>query len=106
MIYLASPYSHPDPAVRQRRFEAACEYTARLMNAGLLVFSPVVHSHPLVAYGLPTDWEYWRRLDVAHLDRCERMMVLKLDGWRESVGVEAEIAVAVDRGIPVEYASP
>jgi len=28
MIYLASPYSSPDPAVREARFRAACKATA------------------------------------------------------------------------------
>lgn len=103
MIYLASPYSHPDPAVRQQRFESACEFTASMMRAGRLVFSPVVHSHPLVAYGLPTDWSYWRRLDLDHLRRCESLMVLTLDGWETSVGVASEIDAAIAMGKPVAY---
>ena len=28
MIYLASPYSHSDPAVREQRYEAACQAAA------------------------------------------------------------------------------
>ena len=44
MIYLASPYSDPDPAVRQSRFEAACKATAEMLRAGLIVFSPVMWS--------------------------------------------------------------
>ena len=35
MIYLASPYSDPDPAVREQRFEAACAVTAVMLRAGL-----------------------------------------------------------------------
>jgi len=34
MIYLASPYSHPDPAVRAERYRAACRATAALLLAG------------------------------------------------------------------------
>ncbi|GIW55540.1 MAG: hypothetical protein KatS3mg082_1944 [Nitrospiraceae bacterium] len=34
MIYLASPYSHPDPAVREERFHAACRAAAALLLAG------------------------------------------------------------------------
>jgi hypothetical protein len=33
MIYLASPYSHPDPLVRKARFDAACRATADLIRA-------------------------------------------------------------------------
>jgi hypothetical protein len=31
MIYLASPYSHPDPLVREQRFRDACRATASLL---------------------------------------------------------------------------
>ena len=34
VIYLASPYSHPDPAVRQARWLAACEAAAWIMGQG------------------------------------------------------------------------
>ncbi len=34
MIYLASPDSHPDPDVREQRFQAACAAAAALMRAG------------------------------------------------------------------------
>ncbi len=48
MIYLASPYTHVDAAVRESRFDAACLAMSTLMRAGLSVYSPIVHSHPLV----------------------------------------------------------
>jgi Domain of unknown function (DUF1937). len=52
MIYLASPYSHPDPLVREARFDAACRAMADLVHAGQIVFSPIVHGHPLGALQL------------------------------------------------------
>jgi hypothetical protein len=33
-------------------------------------------------------------------------MVLMLDGWRESIGVQAEIAIANELGKPVTYSLP
>jgi hypothetical protein len=103
MTYLASPYSHPDPAVREARFHAACRAAADLIRAGVIVFSPVVHSHPLVPYGLPTGWDYWERFDRAALARCDAVAVLTLDGWEDSVGVQAEVAIAGEWGLPVRY---
>ena len=103
MKYLASPYSHPDPAVRELRFQAACAATAKLLRDGHLVYSPVVHGHPLVRYGLPTDWSFWERHDRQHLERCDEVVVLKLDGWRESVGVQAELRHAEALGKSVRY---
>ena len=66
MIYLASPYSHPDPAVRERRFRAACSAAAFLLQAGHAVFSPIAHGHVLAEHGLPTDWSFWQRFDREH----------------------------------------
>ena len=90
MIYLASPYSHPDPAVRHERRRVA----ASLLTA---------QGHPLVEHGLPTHWGFWERFDREHLERCDEVAVLMLDCWRESVGVQAEVRIAVELGKPVWY---
>ena len=106
MIYLASPYTRPDPAGRQWRFEAASRATARMIREGMFVFSPVVHSHPLTRHRLPGDWDFWQRYDRAHLVRCNEFMVLALDGWRESKGVQAEMAIATELSMPVRMVEP
>ena len=106
MIYLCSPYSHPEVVVREQRFRDACRAAATLLASGLTVFSPIVHGHPLVGHGLPTDWPFWERFDRDHLVRCDEVVVLMLDGWRESVGVAAEIRIAGELGKPVRYLAP
>lgn len=103
MIYLASPYTHPDSSVREARFDAACLATAELVRAGHMVFSPIVHGHPLVRFDLPIEWEYWERIDREHLRRCDEVVVLMLDGWRESRGVQAEIDLAIEMDLPIRY---
>ena len=100
MIYLPSPYSSDDPAIRQWRFEAACKATAQMLRAGLIVWSPVIHSHPLTNYGLPGDWQFWQSYDRAYLGASSALAVLTLDGWRESEGVASEIKMANELGIP------
>jgi nucleoside 2-deoxyribosyltransferase len=106
MIYLASPYTHPDPAVREQRFQAACRAAAALIHEGFVVFAPIVHSHPVAAYGLPTSWAFWRKQDQEHLEQCDELLVLMLDGWQESTGVQAEILLARELGKPVRYLAP
>jgi hypothetical protein len=101
MIYLASPYSHPDPAVRQKRFEAACRAAAALLRAGVSVFSPIAHSHPIAQHGVPGTWEFWQQIDREYLLHCRAVVVLRLPGWVTSVGVQAEIDLARRWGIPV-----
>jgi Domain of unknown function (DUF1937) len=101
VIYLASPYSHPDPAVRETRFRAACRAAAALIRAGSIVYAPVVHGHPLVRYGLPTDWSFWQPSARAFIKRCDELVVLPLPGWESSEGIKAEIANAAELGKPV-----
>jgi nucleoside 2-deoxyribosyltransferase len=103
MIYLASPYSHPDPMVREQRFLAACRATVTLIRAGEVVFSPIVHSHALVEFELPTAWSFWERIDRAHMERCDEVVVLMLDGWAQSVGVREELRIARELGKPVRF---
>jgi hypothetical protein len=103
MIYLASPYSHPDPLVQEARFESACRTTAELVRAGQAVFAPVVQGHSLVRYGVPGDWKFWQPLVSDYLARCDEVQVLQLDGWRESEGVQAELALAAEMGKRVDY---
>jgi hypothetical protein len=106
MIYVASPYSDPDPAVREARYEAACRATADLIRRGTPVFSPIVYGHPLCRYDLPTDWTFWQRLDLQYLAMCDEVIVLKLPGWEQSKGVQAEIAAARALGRPVSFLDP
>lgn len=103
MIYLASPYSHPDAEVRETRFRDACRAAAILMRHGHAVFSPIAHSHSICTHGLPTDWQFWEAFDRDLLGRCDEVVVLMLDGWSESAGVLAEIRIAGSLGKPVRY---
>jgi hypothetical protein len=106
LTYLASPYSHPDCFVQKIRYEQACKATATLIRRGHLVYSPIVHSHPLVKHGLPADWSYWREIDEAMLSRCHQLIVLTLDGWEHSKGVMAEIELAHKMDLPIWYIGP
>jgi nucleoside 2-deoxyribosyltransferase len=107
MIYLASPYNHPSPDVRQGRYEANVRALAALLHEGRVAFSPIVHHHPVACLrDLGRGWDFWRRVDVEYLRRCDSLIVLTLDGWRESVGVAAEIEIAQTLGLPVEHMEP
>jgi hypothetical protein len=103
VIYIASPYSHPDPTVREARYDAVCEHAASMLRDGRLVYSPVAHSHPLAARGLPGDWSFWARHNAAMLARCTALAVLTLPGWEQSEGVAAEVEIARRLGLPVGY---
>lgn len=107
LIYLACPYRHDERAVRVYRFECVTKVAGELMRQGKVVFSPITHCHPIAsAVDLPTTWEYWQYFDRAFLERCSQLVVLCLWGWRESVGVQAEIAMAKELRIPTDYLCP
>lgn len=102
--YLASPYTHQDAEVREWRFKEACKCAARLMKDGQVVFSPIAHSHPIeIEGGWREDGAFWKRQDEPYLMACDKLIVLRLPEWTNSKGVAHEIAVAMERGIPVEY---
>ncbi|MCA9056386.1 MAG: DUF1937 family protein [Planctomycetaceae bacterium] len=106
MIYLASPYSHPDQTVCELRFHANVRIAAELIRQGHVVFSPIVHGHPLTKQQLSIEWSFWRRIDLTFLEACSELVVLTLPGWEQSVGVTEEIAVAEASGKPVQYLAP
>jgi hypothetical protein len=103
-IYLAVPYSDPDPAVKENRFEAVTIKTGELMNEGYLVYSPITACHPVaVRCSLPGSWEYWQELDIAFIEWCDEVWILMLPGWTESTGVNAEIKIARRLNKPIKY---
>jgi len=91
----------------QERFEAACKIAAAMIARGQVVFSPIVHGHPLaVAADLPRDWKHWRDYNFAMLHGSTLVMVARMPGWRQSRGVAAEIETARRAGIPVAFSRP
>ena len=109
MIYLACPYSDPDPSIMRNRFFCANRTAAIIMSQGFHVFSPISQCHPIALEGcLPVDWEYWREYDKKILSICDEICVLTVDGWKQSKGIKGEIKLSVEMGITrtmIEYGS-
>ena len=104
LIYLASPLTHDDEHVVTDRIHATKWNTRRLLGDGHNVISPVVYG---VAFeDLEPTWDYWRIFDLTLLEKCDELWVLTLDGWRESVGVKAEIDFAVEHGMTIRFIEP
>lgn len=102
--YLACPFNHPDPEVMEQRFRIVTRVAGQLIAKGIYVFSPITHNVPILRHaGVAAGWKEWQNFDLAVLERCNRLYVLKLEGWERSTGVLAEIEFAKRRGIPTEY---
>ena len=78
-----------------------------MLKKGLMVYSPIVHSVPIAACGLDDmDHDFWMHVDKPYLEWCDMVMVLTLDGWCQSRGVNMEIATARVMGKPVSFICP
>lgn len=96
--YLATPYSkwkggHDDAA------HQAALITTRLQNRGLVVYSPIVHSHALCVADKKSgvgsldhlSHAYWLDIDRVHIDSSCGLIIAGMDGWKESTGITQEI---------------
>ena len=103
--YLASPYSHPDHAIKMARFKQVCIAAGKLMLKGEIVFSPIAHTHWIEYYGTGTGkgHEFWMRQDEPFAKGASKIVVLKIPGWDISKGVKEEIEWAKENNIPVEF---
>ena len=106
-IYLASPYSHPDPIVREARYLAAMREVAGCLRENITIYSPIVHYHELAKItDLPKEVEFWETYNYIMLRAAEMLWVLMLDGWEKSKGIEKEMAKAREFKIPVIQLNP
>lgn len=103
LIYLASPYTHPDPAVREQRYMAAVQATMKLLQSGMAVFCPVAYSHQFALQGMGGEWDTWERFDRVMIERCDELWILEIPGWEESKGIKAELNLAREMGKVVRF---
>jgi len=80
---------------------------ADLMNKGHIVYAPISSCHYIaVKYGLPRQWEFWAKMDEEFIKVSGKVLVITLKGWKESVGVKAEMEIAKKYGVPIEFIDP
>jgi nucleoside 2-deoxyribosyltransferase len=120
VAYLAVPYSlvnksreigihktdtsEKDKKIRQERFEKVNAVADKLQQAGFAVISPISQSHVIaIQCNLKGTFDYWQDIDYNLILRCDMVIILTLDGWKESEGVQKEIAFAKQNNIPVLY---
>lgn len=110
IVYLASPYTHEERAIKERRFRAATEAAAALIKKGYIVYSPITMTHPidvmLAGEGATLGSNFWVSFDEAFMDACSEIFVLQIEGWENSDGIRREIEYFKKQGKPVNYISP
>lgn len=91
-VYIAGPYTHPDPVANTR---AAMEMGDRLAVLGMAPYVPHLSLFWHLLFPHPVDW--WYEFDLHWLARCD--CLLRLPG--ESKGADDEVEYALAHGIPV-----
>jgi len=100
--YLATPYSR-FPAGLEEAHRQACLAAAECFREGLVVFSPIAHSHAIAFVGgLGGDYETWQHCAEAMM-AAAGLIVVMMEGWEASVGIEAEIQWFRRAGKPIAY---
>ena len=104
LIYLASPYSHPDDNKRDENYKIISGVAAEMITKGDVVFSPITYGHHLLTFKqLPNDWAFWKNFCLKFLEKCDKIIICKMPGWEKSIGVAEEIEFSKENGIPIEY---
>lgn len=107
LIYLGTPYSKY-PGGIEVAFVDACKLTARLIERGLRLYSPIAHSHPIAIHGGidPLDHKIWLPFDAAMMAKADAMIVAMMTGWEESHGITVEIVNFAHAGKPIYILHP
>lgn len=105
-LYLGSPYSlYPNGHDEAARVVA--ETAAVLMAGGMAVYCPIAHGHAIAKHGaLPHEWEFWKKQCQPMIDAARALLVLRMRGWQESVGLTYEIGQFAAAGKPILFLDP
>src|ERR1700752_1389041 len=107
LIYLAGPLTHSDPIKEEQRAQDHSRYAGKLLQAGYLIYSPIAETWNIGKYAkIGGKWETWREKDLLLLSKCDRMLILQLEGWNESKGVKGEVKFCLTNNIPISVYDP
>ena len=93
-VYIAGPYTTPDPITNARK---AMKIGEAVMILGHTPFVP--HLNVIWDFVTPMPYDTWLDWDIKWLSKCDAM--LRIPG--ESPGADIEEAYCVDNGIPVYH---
>jgi hypothetical protein len=81
VIYLASPYTHPDQSVVEGNFRKISRVAAKLVLEGHVAISPITYGHTLLDFHkMPSDWQFWQNFCAQILYKCDKLLVVKMEG--------------------------
>lgn len=95
LVYIAGPYTHPDPVQNTRRATETGMRVHQATGAGVVV----PHLSLLADAMFPRPYDWWLGWTLAQLASCTHLV--RLPG--ESRGAAEEEAWATEHGIPVYH---
>lgn len=108
-FYISNPYNGTE-AEKNHRAEVAARSCALLLKRGVHAWSPIVHNHSMLKTNNIFTLEERRTVvlnfDFTLLRASSGMIVLEIDGWDRSFGVNAEIELCRKLDIPIKYLNP
>jgi Domain of unknown function (DUF1937) len=106
-FYLSTPYSRY-PAGLDAAFNLAIDARASLINAGIPVFSPIIHSHPVaMRCGLdPHDHALWLPVEAPMMRAASGLILLRAESWELSYGMRFERGHFESAGKPIVWMDP
>lgn len=104
--YVASPYSKYPEGIEQAWINV-CKITGKLISAGVPVYSPIAHTHPIAIYAEidPYSHDIWLPADEPMMANAYGLIVVMMDGWMVSYGIGVEVDYFVEHCMPVVYIS-
>lgn len=105
LVFIAIPYSHPDPAVKHERIKGVAQMIVKMLQQGIFAFSPITYGIALIqnsGSNLLDDWKTWEKACKEYMKGCSKMYVINLPGWELSSGVKGEIEEAKNQGKQVD----
>ena len=96
-VYISGPITKGD---RNHNYFQSVDVQRKLMLAGFAPLNPMATMTLPFAWEPDFPWQLWLDCDFPWIEVCEA--VLRIPGY--SVGADAELAFAQERGIPVFYA--
>jgi hypothetical protein len=110
--FIAGPYTDPDPAVKEFRYDALTRAYAQYVAHGHSAVCCITLTHPPDAIisqqkNIATlGSDYWTDADVPFMNIAKTLVVVKLPGWEKSSGTQKEIAYFRAQGKPILYIDP
>ena len=92
--YIASPFSSDDPEQTEIWVEQIKQITENfiILYPAVSVFSPVAYTAQFANSINPSAG--WYKVCLHHLEKCDRLVIVQLEGWEKSAGIALEIGFA------------